>query len=418
MLRRWPFETSVGPGVLLVGDRGLQGVVLGSERVGGGTGTPSDPGRPGRGGRAGDAGVVAFDRRIVPSWVEPAAAAVAAQLDGATPRTEDPPLDWTVVSLFTERVLRALGQVPAGTTASYGKVAAAIGAPGAARAVGRALAANPWPVLVPCHRVLRSDGQLGGYSGPGGVHLKARLLALEAGAAALGDPEAWRRVLASARERLGAADPALGRLMAAVGPCQWVPDGAQDTWSALARAVVAQQLAGPAVRAVRARLEAALGAVETGSPAERYLRVAEDRLAGVGLSGAKRAALGGLAEAARSGALLAMAELRTMADQAVIEHLCGFRGVGRWTAEMVLLFGLGRLDVLATDDYGLRRGLGVLRGGPAARPATAAELAEAGERWRPYRSVASWYLWRLAERPELLDAPTKTRRQASRRNAS
>jgi 3-methyladenine DNA glycosylase/8-oxoguanine DNA glycosylase len=166
--------------------------------------------------------------------------------------------------------------------------------------------------------------------------------------------------------------------------------------------VVAQQLAGPAVRAVRARLETALGVVDAGSPAERFLRAPEDAVAGAGLSRAKRAALGELAEAARSGALLALAELRAMADQAVIEHLCAFRGVGRWTAEMVLLFGLGRLDVLATDDYGLRRGLGVLRGGPAARPATAGELAEAGERWRPYRSVASWYLWRLAERPDLL----------------
>ncbi|MFC0080930.1 methylated-DNA--[protein]-cysteine S-methyltransferase, partial [Aciditerrimonas ferrireducens] len=201
-MRAWPFETSVGRGILFVGDRGLQGVALGA-------GAPE---------------VAALDQGRVPSWVERAARAIAAQLDGAVPRQEDLPLDWTVVSPFTARVLRALGQVPAGTTASYGQVAAAIGASGAARAVGRALAANPWPVLVPCHRVLRSDGQLGGYSGPGGVHLKARLLALEAGAAALGDPEAWRRVLASARERLRAADPALGRLLAAVGPCQWVPE--------------------------------------------------------------------------------------------------------------------------------------------------------------------------------------------------
>lgn len=391
------FWTSLGPGTLVWGCRGLQAVVLPGSGSWGAAGEASAR-------RAQDQRVASSTVEDQPAWVQEVGEMVAATLDGGWPRVPAVPLDWSVVTPFVRRVLEEILQgLPPGSTWTYGELAARLGQPGGARAVGRALAANPWPVLVPCHRVVRTDGALGGYSGPGGLATKGRLLALEAAGAARFDGSGWASVLARAARELQGADPELARVIEAVGPCRLRPEPQGPTWWTLARVVVAQQLAGPAVQAVRARLERLVGTDE--GAAGRYLAASPEQRRGVGLSAAKAETLWTLAEAARSGSLPTLEELGALADRRVVDLLSGFRGVGRWSAEMLLVFGLGRLDVLAVDDYGLRRGLGVLRGGPQGPPVSRSELAEAGERWRPYRSVASWYLWRLAERPGLLEGP-------------
>jgi 3-methyladenine DNA glycosylase/8-oxoguanine DNA glycosylase len=128
---------------------------------------------------------------------------------------------------------------------------------------------------------------------------------------------------------------------------------------------------------------------------EEIMRTSDARLRSAGLSQAKTLALRDLAEKATAGAIPSLARIRRMDDQSVVDCLTEVRGIGRWTAEMFLIFRLGRPDVLPVDDYGVRKGF-ALAFGKRALPAPKA-LAKHGERWRPYRTVASWYLWRALD---------------------
>lgn len=123
-----------------------------------------------------------------PAWVRDLMARVTALLDGSSVDLSDVPLDTRKLSDFRERIYAAARNVPCGSRATYGELAKAAGNPRAARAVGRAMATNPFPVLVPCHRVVSSQGELHGFSAPGGVRTKATMLALEASARAEPEP--------------------------------------------------------------------------------------------------------------------------------------------------------------------------------------------------------------------------------------
>jgi DNA-3-methyladenine glycosylase II len=188
---------------------------------------------------------------------------------------------------------------------------------------------------------------------------------------------------------LSSADPRLGELARAAGPVGI--DHHHDMFVSLARAITGQQLSTKAAATIWGRL------VESGlvSP-ETMLSAGPDELRLRGLSRAKAAYLADLAAHVLDGRL-AEDVLRTMDDDAVVADVTRVKGIGRWTAEMFLIFSLGRPDVLALDDSGLLRAAGWLLdlGG---RSATAAELAEAGEAWRPYRSVACLYLWAALDR--------------------
>ena len=114
-----------------------------------------------------------------PPPVRDAIARVTELLDGGTPDLDGIELDWTGVGDFERAVYEATRRIPRGRTRSYGEIAADVGDPGAARAVGQALGRNPFPIVVPCHRVLAADGRPGGFSAPGGVATKLRMLAIE-----------------------------------------------------------------------------------------------------------------------------------------------------------------------------------------------------------------------------------------------
>jgi 3-methyladenine DNA glycosylase/8-oxoguanine DNA glycosylase len=212
-------------------------------------------------------------------------------------------------------------------------------------------------------------------------------------------PGAWAANEAAV-QYLRSADPVLGKLIDAVGPCDLELRVAPDTFAALARSVVYQQLSGKAAAAIFARL-CALGSFQDATGAECptpevVLASPAGALRAVGMSGAKERSLRDMAERSVNGTLPAMAEFAAMDDEAVIAQLGQVRGVGRWTAEMFLIFSLGRPDVLSSGDQGLRRGF-QLAFGLAELPAPE-EMLEHGKLWAPYRSVASWYLWRSAER--------------------
>ena len=165
-------------------------------------------------------------------------------------------------------------------------------------------------------------------------------------------------------------------------------------YEALVRAIAHQQLHGAAARAITARF-LALFPDEAFPRPESLLAIDPARLRACGFSVAKIATIRGIAEGAASGLVPTRRAAQRLSDAALIERLVALRGVGRWTVEMLLMFTLGRPDVLPVDDFGVREGWRRLKG-LAVQPRPRA-LAEIGEAWAPYRSTAAWYLWRAAE---------------------
>jgi len=181
------------------------------------------------------------------------------------------------------------------------------------------------------------------------------------------------------------------RLVALAGPARVRPP-AETHFAALVRSVLYQQLAGAAAAAIHGRLIAALGGEVT---PERLLALPDGTLRSVGLSANKAASLQDLATKVLDGTVvLDPPKLRAESDAEVVTRLSTVRGIGKWTAEMFLMFQLRRLDVWPTGDLGVRKGFGLAWGIPTP---TAKELEPLGDPYRPYRSVVAWYCWRAAE---------------------
>lgn len=190
-----------------------------------------------------------------------------------------------------------------------------------------------------------------------------------------------------ARLHLAASDAVMAGIVERVGPLDYPVD--PDLWRAIVGSIVGQQLSVKAAATIRARV-AALGGDGFPSP-EQIIECSEERLRGCGLSRPKARYVLDAARRWISGEL-EPASLAAASDEEVIQRLVTLRGVGRWTAEMVLIFSLGRDDVLAVDDLGIRSAVQKAYGLDA-RPRPE-ELIRIGEPWRPYRSHASLYLWR------------------------
>lgn len=312
-------------------------------------------------------------------------AAIAVDLSGLPP--------------FHRRVYEMARTIPPGTTLSYGQVATRLGSPGSARAVGQALGRNPLAIVVPCHRVLAANGKIGGFTANGGLDTKRKLLAIEAlavrRAPAVDDGHGFDFDPDVALAHLSAVDPELARIIDVVGPFAMRRNRTQSVFDALAEAIVYQQLTGRAAATIFGRVKALFEGTKAGFCAAAVARTEHERLRSAGLSRAKALALSDLAERTLAGELPSLDDLEDMDDEAVIAALTKVRGVGRWTVEMLLMFRLGRADVLPVEDYGVRKGFGVMTG--ATELPTKKALVEHGARWAPYRSVASWYMWRAVE---------------------
>ena len=198
----------------------------------------------------------------------------------------------------------------------------------------------------------------------------------------------WAEAVAVLTDR----DPAMAAFVATAGPCTLErrrhPGGA---FGAVARTILHQQLAGRAAAAIHARFVALYDGHPT---AQAVLRTPDESLRAVGLSAAKAASIKDLAARVLDGRLR-FDPLHRLDDEQVVARLCTVRGIGRWTAEMFLIFQLNRPDVWPVGDLGVRAGYGRIHG--AATP-TPAELGDLGERYRPYRTVAAWYCWRAVQR--------------------
>jgi DNA-3-methyladenine glycosylase II len=189
-------------------------------------------------------------------------------------------------------------------------------------------------------------------------------------------------------------DPVMGALMAAAGGYDFTLRAGISTFHTLARAIAHQQLNGKAAQSILNRFVERCGAGAF-PDAERVLALPEGELRASGFSFSKIAALKDLAAKAISGVVPERDELHALSDDTIVERLTQVRGIGRWTVEMLLIFDLGRPDVLPVDDFGVRNGFR-LAYGLKSMPAPKA-LAAFGERWRPFRSAAAWYLWRAVD---------------------
>src|SRR5450432_358817 len=183
---------------------------------------------------------------------------------------------------------------------------------------------------------------------------------------------------------LAAADPKLGRLIAAAGPYTLKLKSAHSPFEALLESIIYQQLHGKAAAAILKRLLAIFGDLHPRP--EQLLAAGDDVLRAAGLSGNKALALRDLAAKTLDGTVPTLVQIRRLPDAEIIERLVQVRGIGPWTVEMLLMFRLGRPDVLPISDYGVRKGF-ALTYGTQDLP-TPKELLAYGERWRPYRSVA------------------------------
>lgn len=196
----------------------------------------------------------------------------------------------------------------------------------------------------------------------------------------------------AAEAHLRAVDPRLGRLIDRHGPCT-IGSRRRDPFHVLCSSIISQQLSIKAADTIQARVAALTGAGARFAP-DHFLAADHEALRGCGLSNAKARWLRALAEAKADGRL-DFATLKKLDDEAAIETLDALPGIGRWTAEMFLIFALDRLDIFSLGDVGLRNGLNRLHGG-GAKLDDAATLARVAC-WAPYRSVGSWYLWRVVD---------------------
>lgn len=185
------------------------------------------------------------------------------------------------------------------------------------------------------------------------------------------------------------------RLIAELECCRLSPVLRRSPFEALVRAVAHQQLHGKAAETILSRFVALVPGRQFPRPAE-VLSMPEESLRKAGFSRSKIAALYDIARQTKTGVVPSARKLMDLSDEEIVERLTQCRGIGRWSVEMLLIFKLARPDVLPVDDFGIRDGFRIAYGSDEAPKPK--ELLAFGERWKPYRTTASWYLWRAADR--------------------
>jgi DNA-3-methyladenine glycosylase II len=206
---------------------------------------------------------------------------------------------------------------------------------------------------------------------------------------------------------LSAADPKLAKLIAKAGPFTLRLPAQQSPFEALLQSIVYQQLNGKAAATIHARLVASFGEVAGDGihpDPQHLLDAPNEQLRAAGLSHNKALAVRDLAAKTLDGTVPTLPRIRRMSDEDIIAHLTQVRGIGRWTVEMFLMFRLGRPDVLPTSDYGVRKGFALTFQGlkpetklTPALLAKPADMERRAKKWAPWRSVASWYMWRACD---------------------
>jgi DNA-3-methyladenine glycosylase II len=201
--------------------------------------------------------------------------------------------------------------------------------------------------------------------------------------------------LRAAIEHLSAKDPLLAKVIEGAAEFKIQSDGTESPYEVLLESIAYQSISGKAAATIFGRIKA-LGSGGRAPTPEEMLRLRKSVLRKAGLSGAKIVAMKDLARKTIEGVVPSHGEAEKMRDEELVERLTAVRGIGAWTVEMFLIFRLGRPDVLPIHDLGVKKGWSVTYG--KKHMPKPKELLAFGERWRPYRTVASWYMWRAFER--------------------
>jgi len=326
----------------------------------------------------------AGDREIIgrpPREIGELAKRVKRHFKGKTDTFLDVHLDQSSMSDFASKTYGVLRQLAPGSVITYGELASLMKKPRSARAVGRAMATNPMPLLIPCHRVVPSDGTYGSFSATGGASLKAKMLF---GEGVVLDQEHEKGI-----ETLRKKDPVMRRIVGDVGPYLAMLNPRANIYNSLVEAIIHQQLSMKAGRTIAGRFKDLTEGSDFPNPKE-IKKIKDSRLRGAGVSKQKISYVRDLASKIESGDL-SPGKLPRMSDEEVIGELTKVKGIGRWTAQMTLMFQLGRLDVLPVDDLGLGNGVQEAYG-LKSKPSPK-ELETIGKKWKPYRSMATWYIW-------------------------
>ena len=199
---------------------------------------------------------------------------------------------------------------------------------------------------------------------------------------------------AAAIKHLSAADPVMKKLIAEIGACQLEPETKRSPFQSLVQAVAHQQLNGTAANTILTRFIKLFPKKKFPKP-EDLANVTDEQIRACGFSFAKIAAIRDIAAKTLDGTIPSSRKIEKMSDEEIITRLTEARGVGRWTVEMLLIFQLGREDVLPVDDFGVRSGFRIAyKKREMPKPKA---LLQFGKRWRPHGTTAAWYLWRAAD---------------------
>jgi DNA-3-methyladenine glycosylase II len=199
---------------------------------------------------------------------------------------------------------------------------------------------------------------------------------------------------AAALKHLSAVDPVMKKLIAEVGPCRLEHEPWRSPFQSLVQAVAHQQLNGTAANTILTRFKKLFPKRRFPKP-EDLADVTDEQIRACGFSFAKIAAIRDIAAKTLDGTIPSSRKIEKLSDEEIIQRLTGARGVGRWTVEMLLIFQLGRKDVLPVDDFGVRNGFRIAY--KKREMPTPKALLKFGERWRPHATTAAWYLWRAAD---------------------
>ena len=200
----------------------------------------------------------------------------------------------------------------------------------------------------------------------------------------------WHEAAAHVSKR----DKRLGRVIKRLSDVRLEPRPLPSPFHSLMRAIIYQQLSGKAAATIHGRLIDRFEGKRNVTPAN-LLKLKDEQIRGAGVSGGKMKALRDLATRTIAGEVPSFAKLRRMEDDEIIERLTAVHGIGRWTVEMLLIFQLGRPDVLPIHDLGVRKGFGIAH--KLDEMPTPNELTELAEKWRPYRTVGAWFCWRATD---------------------
>lgn len=326
----------------------------------------------------------------LPVWIRGLVQQVKLHAKGKLQDFSAVPVDVSFATDFMQAVYAAAQKIPPGSVVSYAQLAERLGNPSAVRAVGTALGKNPIPLIIPCHRIITTAGKIGGFSANGGIAAKEILLACE------GVNLVKPRVLTTAAQwRAGVQhlqrDKQLAKIIKQVGVFPFAPEQNAEPLQVFISAIVSQQLSTKVAATILKRVNALIE--KKGKPcAKKILATDDEVLRGAGLSYMKVSYLKDLAQHCVDGKFPTLEQVRRLSDEQIIKQFTQIKGVGRWTVEMYLIFDLGRADVFPADDYGIRKAIAKLHGLAELPPAK--QMAQYAEQWKPYRSVASLYLWR------------------------